>query len=105
MADDRDRRGRQERREDLLQTVGRKATRKERAREEGDRVLSFGLGTFGLVGWSVMIPTVIGIAIGVWLDASHEGQISWTLTGLLTGVALGCLNAWYWVNRKSRERP
>lgn len=103
MADASDRNDRQERREDLLETVDRKARRKERARKEGDSVLSFGLGTFGLVGWSVMIPTVIGIALGVWLDARYEGQVSWTLTGLLTGIALGCLNAWYWVNRKSRE--
>lgn len=90
-------------RDRLHETVGRKAERKARSREEGDRVISFGLGTFGLVGWSVMIPTVLGIAIGVWLDARYTGEISWTLTGLLTGIALGCLNAWYWVQRKSRE--
>lgn len=108
MADE-DRRGSRadddRRREALHETVGRKARRKSRARREGDQVLSFGLGTFGLVGWSVMIPTVVGIAVGVWLDArSSGGRISWTLTGLLAGIALGCVNAWYWVQKKSRER-
>jgi ATP synthase protein I len=89
-------------RDEVLRSVGRKASRKARAREEGDHVLSFGLGTFGLVGWSVMIPTVLGIAAGVWLDARDPGRISWTLTGLLAGVLAGAFNAWYWVSRKSR---
>jgi ATP synthase protein I len=47
---------------------------------------------------------VIGIAIGVWLDARFESAISWTLTGLVVGVLLGSLNAWYWIQRKSSER-
>lgn len=89
---------------DLMRTVDRKASRKANARREGDRSLWYGLGTFGLVGWSVMIPTVIGIAIGLWLDVRFEGGISWTLTGLIIGVLLGSLNAWYWIQRKSRER-
>ncbi len=56
---------------------------------------------FGLVGWSVAIPTLIGIAVGVWLDRRWPGQVSWTLTFLIIGVALGCLNAWYWVKQES----
>lgn len=87
----------------LLRTVSDKARRKAAAREDGDRTLWFGLGTFGLVGWSVMLPTVLGIAMGVWLDARHDGEISWVLTGLVTGIVVGCLNAWYWVRRKSEE--
>lgn len=94
--------GREERAE-LLETMEEKARQKARAREEGDRTLWFGLGTFGLVGWSVMLPTVLGIALGAWLDARHEGDISWILTGLITGVILGCVNAWYWIQKKSRE--
>lgn len=91
------------RREALLHTVEEKARRKEQARREGDRTLWFGLGTFGLVGWSVILPTVVGIAAGVWLDRRVEGRISWALTGLVTGVILGCVNAWYWIRRKSAE--
>jgi ATP synthase protein I len=84
--------------------VGRKAERKLRARSGRDRTVWFWLGMFGLVGWAVAVPTLIGIAVGVWLDRSWPAeQASWTLTGLLVGVALGCLNAWYWVKRESRH--
>ncbi len=92
------------RREDvLLDTVRRKEARKRRARREGEHGLAFGLGLFGLVGWSVAIPTVIGIALGVWIDGRTEGPYSWTLMLLVAGVAIGCLNAWYWVRKETRR--
>jgi len=83
--------------------VGRQAERKRRARAQGPRAVWFGLGMFGLVGWSVAIPTLVGIALGVWLDRQTTGQVSWTLTCLIIGVALGCLHAWYWVRQESRR--
>lgn len=85
----------------LSEQVGRRAERKRRAREQSRRTAWFGLGMFGLVGWSVAIPTLIGIAIGIWLDRRWPSQVSWTLTLLIIGVALGCLNAWYWVKQES----
>lgn len=82
--------------------VGRKAVRKLRARHEADRGAWFWVGMFGLVGWSVAVPTVIGIALGLWFDRLFPGRVSWTLTLLMVGVALGCLNAWYWIKQENR---
>jgi ATP synthase protein I len=83
--------------------VGNKEQRKIKARKEGDRSVWFGLGMFGLVGWSVAIPTLIGVAIGVWIDKRWPGPRSWTLMCLILGVIVGCVNAWYWVKRESRR--
>lgn len=88
------------RRDDLAETIGAKADRRLRARARPERSVWFGLGMFGLVGWSVAVPTVLGIALGVWLDRLWPGRISWALTLLFLGVALGCMNAWYWVKRE-----
>lgn len=85
------------------QQIGRKAERKLRARKRKHHTAWFGLGMFGLVGWSVAVPTLIGITVGVWLDRRFPGQVSWTLTLLIIGVALGCANAWYWVRQESRR--
>lgn len=95
-----------ERREEFERTLGKKAARKLRAREEGDRGIWFGVGMMGLVGWSVAIPTVLGIAAGIWLDARSDdpGGISWTLTGLVAGVFVGCLNAWFWIQKELEGR-
>lgn len=83
--------------------VGKKEERKLKARREGERNLWFGLGMFGLVGWAVAVPTLVCIAIGVWLDSTYPGGYSWTLTFLVLGIFLGCLNAWYWVKKESRR--
>lgn len=81
-------------------TVARKQRRKLRARSEKRRGLAFGLGLFGLIGWSVAVPTLIGIALGVWIDRGVPSRYSWTLMLLVAGIAVGCLNAWYWLRRE-----
>jgi ATP synthase protein I len=83
--------------------IGRKADRKLKVRQRQARGVWFGLGMFGLVGWAVAIPTVLGIALGLWLDGRFPGKVSWTVTLLFIGVVLGCLNAWFWVRRESRH--
>jgi len=88
----------------LGRQVGRKAERRIRGRKEKRRTVWFGLGMFGLVGWAVAVPTLIGIALGLWLDGRYpQERVSWTLTLLIIGIALGCLNAWYWVRQESRN--
>jgi len=88
----------------MLGQVARKAERKLKAQGQGHRSIWFGLGMFGLVGWAVAVPTLLGIALGVWLDARWPAaELSWTLTFLGLGIALGCLNAWYWVQREGRH--
>jgi len=87
----------------LCQNIGTKEARKIKARREKDRSIWFGLGMFGLIGWSVAVPTLIGIAIGVWIDTKWPSRFSWTLMLLFIGVVLGCLNAWRWVKRESGQ--
>jgi ATP synthase protein I len=101
VADESDRPSEPERR--FLEDVARKAERRERAERAGDRSIWFSLGLFGLVGWSVAIPTLMGLALGTWIDRRWPGRVSWTLTLLLTGAAIGCLNAWYWVKQESHD--
>ena len=58
---------------------------------------------FGLVGWSVAIPTVLGVVVGIWIDVTWPSRFSWTLMLRFIGITLGCLNAGYWVTRESRH--
>lgn len=76
--------------------------RKLRARRGRRGDAWYGIGLFGLVGWGVAVPTLAGVAVGVWLDRSHPGHASWALMGLGLGVLLGCLNALAWVGREQR---
>jgi ATP synthase protein I len=56
----------------------------------------------GLIGWSVAIPTLLGAALGLWLDQRYPDGRSWTLALLVAGLALGCFNAWHWVDKEDR---
>jgi ATP synthase protein I len=83
--------------------VGQRERRKLRARAHAGRDLWFGLGMYGLVGWSVAVPTVLGVALGVWLDRRYPGPRSWTLMAMAAGLLVGCWTAWYWVSREQRS--
>ncbi len=86
----------------LAQQVGRQAARKLKARRDGAPGVWSGLGMMGLVGWSVVVPTLLGAALGMWLDRRHDGMHSWTLALLVAGLTLGCVNAWHWVAKEDR---
>lgn len=86
----------------LAEQVGAKATRKLKARRNGAPGVWFGLGMMGLIGWSVAVPTLLGAALGLWLDQQYPGGRSWTLALLMAGLTIGCLNAWHWVSQEDR---
>ena len=86
----------------LSSEVGAKAARKLKARRNSTHGVWFGLGMMGLIGWSVAIPTLLGAALGVWLDRRYPGEFSWALALLAAGLALGCFNAWRWVDNEDK---
>ncbi len=86
----------------LAEEVGAKAARKLRARRHATPGVWFGLGMMGLIGWSVVVPTLLGAALGLWLDSRHRGKHAWTLALLVAGLAIGCWNAWQWVAKEDK---
>jgi len=86
----------------FAQQIGAQAARKLRARRGDAQDVWFGLGMMGLVGWSVVVPTLLGAALGIWLDNHYPGGHSWTLALLVAGLALGCLNAWHWIAKEEK---
>jgi len=83
--------------------VSDKERRKLKARREGKESVWQGFGVFGLIGWSVAVPTVLFVLLGLFLDEQYGGRQSYTLAMLAAGLFVGILNAWYWVNRKMNE--
>jgi ATP synthase protein I len=94
------------RRREIMRKFAKEVERKEarviRGRAEKGESVWFGFGMFGIVGWSVAVPTLIGVAIGLWIDQTWPSQFSWTLMLLIGGVMIGSLNAWYWVRKSGR---
>jgi ATP synthase protein I len=76
--------------------------RKLKARRQGVHGIWMGLGMFGLIGWAVSIPTLLGVLIGTYIDSHYPGVHSWTLSLLVIGLFVGCLNAWHWLAREEK---
>jgi ATP synthase protein I len=82
--------------------IAAKAKRKLHAKHGADGSIWLGLGMMGLIGWSIIIPTLLGAATGIWLDGHYPTQFSWALALLMAGLTLGCFNAWHWVAKEDR---
>ncbi|WJG07699.1 AtpZ/AtpI family protein [Aliiglaciecola sp. LCG003] len=86
----------------LIAKVSRKASLKLKAKRHADSNVWFGLGMMGLVGWSIALPTLLGAALGIWLDKHYQIAHSWTLALLALGLILGCFNAWNWISKEDK---
>ena len=85
---------------DFRQEVDAKVARKLRARGHSGDSVWFGMDVMGLIGWSIVVPTLLGAALGLWVDKHYSSSHSWTLALLMAGLVIGCFNAWSWVARQ-----
>lgn len=83
--------------------VNDKERRKLKAKMQKKQSVWSGFSVFGLIGWSVAVPTVLFVLIGIWLDEHYHSERSYTLVLLIAGLCLGCLNALYWLDKKITE--
>lgn len=83
-----------ENQERLGDAVRLRQERRARWQREGERSLGKNLAMIGALGWSIVVPTLLGTFAGRWLDRHFGMGIFWTLGLLTAGLALGCLIAW-----------
>lgn len=83
--------------------VSEKENRKLKALKDDKESVWTGLGVFGIVGWSIVVPVISGALLGKWLDGKYPESFSWTLTLMVSGLALGCIVAWNWVNKEDKK--
>jgi ATP synthase protein I len=86
----------------LGRKVGIQEVRKLNAQKRAVQNIWSGFAMIGLVGWSVAIPTIFGVLLGIWLDKHYPGEHSWTLMLLIVGLVIGCWNAGRWIIEENR---
>lgn len=82
------------------QDIDNRARQMKAARDNPGPSPLRGIGTFGMIGWSVAVPTVGGAFLGIWLDKVAAQDFSWTIALLLGGLAVGIFIAWGWVSKE-----
>lgn len=84
--------------ERLVDAVKQRAERRRRA--QGLPSFARNFGQIGVLGWQIVVPALIALAIGRWLDHRLSSGIFWTAPLLILGVSLGCWSAWKWIGRQ-----
>ena len=72
--------------------------RHRRKLREGDPSVARRLAQIGVLGWVIVVPMLIGIYLGHWMDHKFYAGVFWTAPFLLIGLAIGCWSAWRWMN-------
>lgn len=87
-----------EKKDRLVKEVERRIERRRLWDREGEPSVGRRLAQIGVLGWIIVVPTLVGLFFGRWLDRIFATGIFWTGPLLLAGLALGCWSAWKWVN-------
>lgn len=85
-----------------LEHIRRRAERLEKMRQQSNYSPLQGFGAFGVIGWSVALPTVGGALLGMWLNKVAPQTFSWTITLILGGLVLGIIFAASWVAEQNK---
>ena len=83
----------------MIAQVRLRGKRRARWLRDGEDSVARRLAQIGVLGWISVIPMLIGIFAGSWLDDRYHSGIFWTAPMLLLGAALGCWSAWRWIER------
>lgn len=83
----------------LRKNIEKQAGRTEQAEKDRPTVLAqtVFLGTLALL---FVLPVVGGVYLGSWLDSLREGySYRWTMSLLVTGVFIGAMNVYLYIQR------
>lgn len=77
------------------------ANRAESERRDPEPSFGARLGQIGVLGWTIVVPTLLGLLIGRWLDRQFDTRVFFSAPLLMLGAASGLWFAWKWMHRQS----
>ena len=83
----------------MAQAAREAAERAWQARDNPEPSLGARLGQIGVLGWTIVVPTLLGLFLGRWLDKQLETGIFFSAPLLMLGAAAGLWFAWKWMHR------
>ena len=84
-----------ERQEPAEERIARQVASKQKRLEHGSNQWRWSsIAVLGVIGWSVTVPALLGVALGIWIDRHWPSRFSWSLMLLLGGLLFGCVQAW-----------
>lgn len=90
----------EEEREKMCECIRVREERSERWKQEGERSLWQNLSMVGALGWLIVVPTLLGVALGRWLDGLFETGITFTGALIFLGISFGSYLAWQRIRKE-----
>jgi len=87
----------------IAQAARQAVLREHQASEEPEPSLGSRLGQIGILGWTIVLPTLLGLALGHWLDRHFATGVFFSAPLLIVGAGVGLWSAWKWMHRQTRR--
>jgi len=83
----------------LLRGARRAGARDLRFRSENAPPVAGRLAQIGVLGWMIVIPMLIGVFAGGWMDRRFHTGVFYTGPLLMVGAGVGCWWGWRWMHK------
>jgi len=87
-------------RDSMQEAIRRRQERREAWEKQGERPLWKNLSMAGALGWLVVLPTVIGVFVGRWLDTVFATGVTFSGACTMAGAGLGFYLVWRRINEE-----
>jgi len=84
----------------MTAAVRKESKRQRDWRREGKPSMARYVGQIGVLGWIIVLPTLVGLFVGRWLDQRFATGIFFSAPLLGLGVIIGCWSAWKWMHKQ-----
>lgn len=74
--------------------------REQRRKQASERSIWQNLSMIGALGWLIVVPTLLGVLLGRWLDEAFATGILFSAALIFLGVAMGSYLAWQRINKE-----
>jgi ATP synthase protein I len=86
--------------EDKLANAARRSAERAKAKlDNPEPSLGARLGQIGVLGWTIVVPTLLAVALGRWLDHMFATGIFFSAPLIFIGAIFGFWSAWKWMQR------
>jgi ATP synthase protein I len=87
----------------FLHTLAAKERRSIEANGGKEQIVWEGVGRFGMVGWSITVPVLVGLLLGWVLDRVTGHHHHWVTVLFFVGLITGCVSTAYWLFKECDE--
>ena len=84
----------------IAEAARQAASRAEEGRNNPEPSLGARLGQIGVLGWTIVVPTLLGLGLGRLLDKLFGTGVLFSAPLLMLGAAAGWWFAWKWMHRE-----